>query len=81
MLSSCLAANMSAESISLQIEHLLVSHSVGFLLLKSTILRIGEGSFAERSWMVNLLADRFVSSDWSFGLAENFPLSSFSLAW
>ena len=68
-------------SISLQMEHLLESQSMGFRLLKSTIFRIGEGNLAERSWMENLLADKFVSRDCSFGLAENLPLSSFAFAW
>ena len=56
-----LVAKISAVFISLQMEQVDRSHSVGFLLLKSTILRMGEGSFAEINCTVNLFADRFVN--------------------
>ena len=72
---------MSALDMSLHMEHFAVSHLGGCLLLKSTIFKIGEGSFADNNWIENLLAERFVSKDCIFGLAENFPSSSLSLAW
>ena len=51
---------MSAVVMSLQIEQVGRLHSVGFLLLKSTILSIGDGNFADNNCTENILADKFV---------------------
>ena len=55
-------------------------HVIGFLLPKSTIDRMGEGSFADISWIENLLADKLTKRSCNLLLVENFPLSRFFFA-
>ena len=53
-------ARMDAGKESLQMVQELLEQSTGFRFAKSTCLRRGEGSLAERSCRVNLLAERLV---------------------
>ena len=53
------------------------SQSTGFLELKSTIARRGDGSLAEICWTASLSADRLPSRSFILLLVDSSPLVSF----
>ena len=53
------------------------SHSTGFLELKSTMVRRGDGNLAEMCWTDSLSADRLPSKSLILLLVDSSPLASF----